>query len=1078
MRSELRVEISKLGNRFLAVTRRHDGQEILSNEFRLDPSNPSEHLPHWLLERDQLGQERSLQRDRARSRHRAIATGRSLYRYLFGNGKGLRAYLAQQPAGGPLQFTLSIGREAYALWRFPWETLHDGRQFLGLDGPFLINRRPTDLRTLTPQPGVSPLRVLAVIANPEDQARYDTTVVSDVLLQSLESLIGQGLVRFEILTEPTSAALLAAVRENTYHVIHFIGHGVFHLTESQGFLCLEDEVGKTELLSGAQLPRFLEGWTPRLFLLSACPTAQVGTSDAFTGVADELLHHEFPAVIASAIHLEPPAAVAYHRALYSELATGASLTESVQRGRLALHENDDGVRRDYQALDWATPTLYLRAPDMRLIQTEGEPAAAEAPEGAVPTAPASDHATLKDAIGRKHELQTIRKALKAGDRVFYIWGHEGIGKRHLVSRLLAHWQPRPSAVLRISCRTTVEPLVALGRIADFWRDISPEGNREAARTLLDLRLDPYDRARTAMQQVADKRHVVILDDIDAWFDDRGDGLTGTIADVTVRNILLGLMSVTNQSVFLITGSRSWTDLTTANLANLRQIHVPLLPLEATIQLMHQWPELRGLSTGQRELVHWNLGGHPKAIQLLAGWVCCGGDLEALLADPPVGDRATQAWVSYLAGDILARLDPGEYDVLRSLAILTQPFTSATIARLTPVTAEHAATLVADWQRLGLIDNVDADVPAISVVQPEVRRIILTGLSDDEASALHRQAAAFYGAPLVDAARRQILARNITAWSQERVEWLASDTNGILGLWLRQPPGESKVNNVLERALAWQYHLARAGALSAAAHVVQTITPELNRQGQRDLSQKLSQQITETPETSSPLAPGTSTGDLTATARAYERAYKALDPKKDRRRRAQVLMQLADVNRQLGRRQAAVQCLRTATEALRQEQDSRGEAESLYRLARAYRDLPDHKRALAASQAALEIFESLTLPYGLAAVEREQGLILRELGFPDEALKRFASSLRTCRDLDDRPGVVANLMDIGLLLERLGKTEMAIQVIEEALDHCDYLHDPDHSEVLSLLERLYGRQQRLSEAMARYRTARRSAEAQS
>ncbi len=100
---------------------------------------------------------------------------------------------------------------------------------------------------------------------------------------------------------------------------------------------------------------------------------------------------------------------------------------------------------------------------MRLIQTEGERLPRRPLEGAVPTAPASDHATLKDAIGRKHaSSQTIRKALNAGDRVFYIWGHEGIGKRHLVSRLLAHWQPRPSAVLRISCRTTVEPLVALG----------------------------------------------------------------------------------------------------------------------------------------------------------------------------------------------------------------------------------------------------------------------------------------------------------------------------------------------------------------------------------------------------------------------------------------------------------------------------------------------------------------------------------------------------------------------------------------------------------------------------------------
>lgn len=1079
MRSELRVEISKLGNRFLAVTRRYDGQEILSNEFRLDLPDPSKHLPQWPLGRVAPVQERSSLRDRARSRHQAqaIATGRSLYRYLFGNGKGLRAYIAQQPADEPFQLTLSIGREAYTLWRLPWETLHDGRQFLGLDGPFLLDRRPTDLRTLAPRPGISPLSVLAIIANPEDQARYDTAVVSDALLQSLESLVGQGQVKLEILTEPTSAALLAAVRGKTYHAIHFIGHGVFHLTESQGFLCLEDEVGRTELLSGAQLPRFLEGWTPRLFLLSACPTAQVGTSDAFTSVANELLHHEFPAVIASAVYLEPIAAIAYHRALYSELAAGASLAESVQRGRLALYGIGDSARQDCQTLDWAMPTLYLRAPDMKLIQLEGETAPTETPEVAVPTAPASNTTTLKDAIGRKHELQTIRRALKAGDRILYIWGHEGIGKRHLVSRLLAYWQPRPGAILRISCRDTVEPLVALGRIADFWRDASPEGNREAARTLLDLRLDPYERARTAMQQVADKRYVLVLDDIDAWFDSRDGGSTGTIADVTVRNALLGLMSVTNQSIFLVTGSRPWTDLTTANLANLGQIHVPLLPLEATIQLMHQWPELCSLPVDQREWVHWHLGGHPKAIQLLAGWLRCGGDLEMLLVDPPVGDRATQAWVSYLAKDILTRLDPGEYDVLRSLAILTQPFTAATIARLTPVTAEHATTLAANWQRLGLTDGADADGSAISVVQPEVRRIILAGLSDDEISALHQQAAAFYGAPLVDAARRQILARNITAWSQERVEWLASDTNGILGLWLRQPPGELKVNNVLERALAWQYHLTRAGTLSAAAHVVQTITPELNRQGQRDLSRKLIQQTTEMPETGLPLAPGTSTGDLTATARAYERAYKELDPKKDRRRRAQLLIQLADVNQQLGRRQAVVQCLRAATEMLRQEQDSRGEAESLYRLARAYRDLPDHKRALAASQAALEIFESLIFPHGLAVVEREQGLILRELGYPDEALKRFASSLRTSRDLDDRSGVAANLMDIGLLLERLGKTEMAIQVIEEALDHCDYLHDPDHSEVLSLLERLYGRQQRLNEAMARYRTARRSAKTQ-
>ncbi len=293
----------------------------------------------------------------------------------------------------------------------------------------------------------------------------------------------------------------------------------------------------------------------------------------------------------------------------------------------------------------------------------------------------------------------------------------------------------------------------------------------------------------------------------------------------------------------------------------------------------------------------------------------------------------------------------------------------------------------------------------------------------------------------------------------------------------------ETTEVLENALTWLYHLAQAGEDSAAAHIVQTITPELNHQGQRDLARKLAQQIAGAGEASQaaldwepPLNPSGDVDRLNTAVRTYERAYEALDPGVPGARRADLLIRLSEAHERLGHRQAVVQCLEIACEMLRQTHEAREEAECLYKLAVAYRGLSNHQRALVYSQAALELFEALTLPHGLAAAKREQGQILRELGYLDQALERFAASLRTCRELDDRAGVAANLTDVGLLLERLGKAEMAIQVIEEALGRHKYLRSPDHDDILSLLERLYTRQRRLNEAMARYHTARHGAEA--
>ena len=52
---ELRIEIRKVGDRFLAVTERARGQEICQNVFTYDPEKLVHLEPQWMLEKGVRG---------------------------------------------------------------------------------------------------------------------------------------------------------------------------------------------------------------------------------------------------------------------------------------------------------------------------------------------------------------------------------------------------------------------------------------------------------------------------------------------------------------------------------------------------------------------------------------------------------------------------------------------------------------------------------------------------------------------------------------------------------------------------------------------------------------------------------------------------------------------------------------------------------------------------------------------------------------------------------------------------------------------------------------------------------------
>ncbi len=497
--------------------------------------------------------------------------------------------------------------------------------------------------------------------------------------------------------------------------------------------------------------------------------------------------------------------------------------------------------------------------------------------------------------------------------------------------------------------------------------------------------------------------------------------------------------------------------------------------------MSSLPGLSAISRQLRETVYWHMGGHPLAIKLLSAWRLSNNDidLESLFQDPPVQNRSTMDWIAYLLSDIIDHLDPGEAQVLPITAILNRPFSPKVLPNLTLISSPYAGALLNTWRNLILIQTTG--VEGQYKFHSLVRDFILDRVSTDELKQLHVLAAEYYGAPFLDEARRQIYARNVSYRSEERVTWLARDINGILGTWLRQEQDTERYQELLDLAMSWHYHLFYAGEFEAAVQIARAIVPVLHRIGLRDLAGALLQRAISAAE-GYDRAVGMddlakiqiADGHLAGALNVYEEVYKALLSHGTTLQCAHVLARSARVQQQLELWEDAIKRYEQALHMMRKEGELRGQVACLYQLSIIYRQQNNLQQALVYSQSAKELYDKLVDDRGLASAAHEQGHILRDMDYLDGALENFAESMRLCRRLGDLACVAGNLYEIGDVLHKLGKTEMAIRTLEEAEGLYEMFAAPERVDVLRLLEELYEKQQRLVDAVQRFRAAKHDA----
>jgi tetratricopeptide (TPR) repeat protein len=1106
---ELRVEIRKVGDKFHAVTERAKGQEVCANTFEHDPGKLIHLEPQWMLDRGARLPAEALRQDAGADKgarppddHLLIQYGQRLYRYLFGDGQKLKSFLEFNDAyRAQARLTLCLHPDAAELWSLPWEYLHDGQEFLCLNGKLLLSRLPLKLGELSPAEAAPPLRILVVIAGPDDQHELNFERELAVIQDALDDTMREGLAEVDFLDDATFPALQDALSRKPYHVLHYTGHGAYHEKESRGVLCFEDDEGKTDLVGADKLRPLLVGRELRLVVLSACQSAKTGGLQAFDSVATGLLQADLPAALAMQFSVLDDSAIEMARVFYTELARGRSPVEALHQAQQAMRHLDEARAPDARRFDWGVPALYLRAPRMRLI----DPAArtVETRHGASLPRDFGGLPLPRVFVGRRPELRQLRRALRDRLPALFVRGIGGVGKSTLAAKLLE----RPGAplddALVIRCHELSLPADALTKLANFWQAQGKAGHAEAAALLLDSRLDPADRARQALQRIANRRYLVVFDNLETWFNvpPSQGGTTGgvsEIADPTLRAILHGLLTARADTTFLFTSRHRWAEVEGLPASNRLEVQLPGLTLRQAVLLMNALPRLKDEPLSDKLAVYQRVGGHPKTIELLDGWLADGRRLRALLDDPTLGRMLAEEWERYFLTDLLARLSLPERDALTTLAILEEPFwwemardllaspspnplpllTKGQEREGEPATRAGVGEVLSHFLDLSLIQfHASSKVAPWYTLHPVVRDYLLGRLSDDGTRhALHLRAAAYYGQPFVEAARQAVAQSGQTA-TEEQIESLAR--NRVVGAWVGQTQNMEHAHDSMNRALAWQNHLflAEQAYADPAAEIVMAVIRVLDRWGQRDAAKALLRRSIDSREGfARAIAQGnlatllTDEGRLAEALATYEQVYQTFAALGAKQQMGATLNMQSQVLQDMGDYDQAIERQLASLKIRREINDEEGRAISLHQLSILYMFKEDYDTALQHSQEAEAIDRKRGDMAGLAADLHQQGLFLNRLKRPSEASERFRDSLEINRRIENESDAADSLGELGTLLMDAGQMREAIAAFNEAMEIYQRQGNPKMGFALESLGSVHERQGEYAAALEKYEQA--------
>ncbi len=317
-----------------------------------------------------------------------IAFGTDLFETLFqGDVRRLYDEARSRQHGRKLDFVFT----SMVSWiaEKPWEFAYDAsrRSFLATEDIHFVRNVLTAIPADAIPPRAGPLRILVASAQPAGFGRLSVQQELEVIRRGFDPLIAAGLAEVEVLPRATPSSIHARLSTGGFTIVHFIGHGVFDEKTQQGSLVFEDSRGGEFLLGERSAREIFCQRGVTLVFLNACQTGSGGRADFNKGVAQSLVAHGLPALVANQYSVLDSSATQFAQHFYWALAQGMTIGQAAREARIAVNYSLQG-----EMIDWAVPVVYARDPNMTLSAR---------PRGLSELAPAKFRATSRRAIASR-----------------------------------------------------------------------------------------------------------------------------------------------------------------------------------------------------------------------------------------------------------------------------------------------------------------------------------------------------------------------------------------------------------------------------------------------------------------------------------------------------------------------------------------------------------------------------------------------------------------------------------------------------------------------------------------------------
>lgn len=252
----------------------------------------------------------------------------------------------------------------------PWEFAYDRtrRSFLATEDVHFIRNALAAIPAERIAPRAGPLRILVVSAQPVGFGRLSIAQEEEMIRRGFDALVAAGLATIDTLPRATPSELQQRVSTSSYDIVHFIGHGSYDEESGVGSLIFESGSGGSVALPERSVREIFCGRGIKLVFLNACQSGSGGRADFNKGVAQSLVSHGVPALVANQYSVLDTSATSFAQHFYWALSQGMGIGPAAREARIAVNCALDG-----ESIDWALPVVYARDPTQALCAPPARP---------------------------------------------------------------------------------------------------------------------------------------------------------------------------------------------------------------------------------------------------------------------------------------------------------------------------------------------------------------------------------------------------------------------------------------------------------------------------------------------------------------------------------------------------------------------------------------------------------------------------------------------------------------------------------------------------------------------------------